>query len=279
MSIFSGIETLSNHGTSQGILPRFYWQTLELSECVFEKKEAEKRMSEFMTKNIPDFTSFYDLYKEITSDYNDFLNGILNGKYYSKEKNGEFKIDRTIELDLSKKVKDFFILGRLLINNFAKSKLIDNEHFILNELIIVTDKNFIKNKTKYIENDKSKRFEILYNLLEKARETFLTKFNQIRADIEHQNLQIPKFIIDTQNDTVSEPTISGETSMLDEITEFYENLLDLIELLIVYSFGIQASIKNPNLGLFVRHDYNYTQMISKYTISLRIQMGGFTLAY
>lgn len=41
MSIFKGHKVISNHGTSQGIFPRFWLQTTELSESVFGKAEGE----------------------------------------------------------------------------------------------------------------------------------------------------------------------------------------------------------------------------------------------
>lgn len=279
MSIFDGYETISNHGTSQGILPRFFFQTLELATSAFGKTDGDKKVGDFLTKNIPDFTNFYDLHQEIVSDYDDFKKGLSNGKYFSINDKGQFRLDRSVEISMEKKIKDFFILGRLLVNNFAKSGLIDSEHFKLNDIFIVSEKNFIKNKTAYIKIDSSKRFEILFDIVEQARELFLTEFNQIRADIEHQNLSIPKFVINTKSGEFTEPSFKGHESMIDEINLYYGYLLDIIELLIAFYFAIEAVSKKPMFGMFERENYDYSKMITRYIILPKIQMGGMKLVY
>jgi len=279
MSIFEGHETISNHGTSQGIIPRFFLQTLELATSAFGKTEGDKKVGNFLSKNIPDFTNFYDLHQEITSDYNDFKNGLSDGRYFSINDKGQFKLDRSVEISMEKKIKDFFILGRLLVNNFAKSGLIDSEYFKLNDIFIVREKNFIKNKTAYTQIDSSKRFEILFDIVEQARDLFLTEFNQIRADIEHQNLSIPKFEINTKSGEITEPSFKGNKPMIDELNLYYGYLLDTIELLIAFYFAIEAITKKPMFGMFERENYDYTKMILRFCIMPKIQMGGMKLVY
>ena len=89
-------------------------------------------------------------------------------------------------------------MGRLLVNNFAKTTIIDSEYFVLNKVIIVNDKNFDKNKLEYIELDPSQRFLPLFEIIEKARKEVLNEFNDVRAEIEHNNYSIPKFEINTE---------------------------------------------------------------------------------
>jgi len=279
MSIFKGHETISNHGSSQGIIPRFFFQTLELATSAFGKTEGERKVGDFLSKNIPDFTNFYDLHQEIVTDYDDFKKGLSDGRYFSLNDKGQFRLDRSVEISLEKKIKDFFILGRLLVNNFAKSGLIDSEHFKLNDIFIVSKKNFIKNKTAYTQIDSSKRFEILFDIVEQGRDLFLTEFNQIRADIEHQNLSIPKFGINTKTGEISEPSFKGNEPMINEINLYYGYMLDVIELLIAFYFAIEATTNKPMFGMFEREDYDYTKMISRFCILPKIKMGGMHLVY
>ena len=260
MSIFRGHQVISNHGTKQGIIPRFWLQTMELAESVFGKAEGDKKLGDFFPKNVNDITNLYDLYQEIVTEYNDYKVGLSDERYFSINEKGQFKLDQSVELKLEKKIKDFFILGRLLVNNFAKSTIIDSEHFMLNKVIIVNDKNFEKNKLEYIELDVSKRFLPLFDIIETARKEFLNEFNDVRAEIEHNNFSIPKFEINTKNGDFAEPSIHGNASLIEELEHYYNNLLDLIETLIAYYFGIEAVSNNNNFALYIRKDYDFKKL-------------------
>lgn len=266
MSIFKGHQVISNHGTSQGILPRFWLQTMELAESAFGKAEGDKKLGDFFTKNVNDITNLYDLYHEIAIEYNDYRVGLTDGRYFSINDKEQFKLDQSVELKFEKKIKDFFILGRLLVNNFAKTTIIDSEYFVLNKVIIVNDKNFDKNKLEYIELDPSQRFLPLFEIIEKARKEFLNEFNDVRAEIEHNNYSIPKFEINTENGNFTEPSLHGRKLLIEELEYYYNSLLDLIENLIVYYFGIEAVSKNNNLALYFRKDYDFQKTVSKYMI-------------
>ena len=50
---FLGHETVSNHGTSSGIIPRFFNQPLDIAETALGKKDADDKFGPFLTKNIP----------------------------------------------------------------------------------------------------------------------------------------------------------------------------------------------------------------------------------
>ena len=266
MSIFRGHQVISNHGTKQGIIPRFWLQTMELAESTFGKAEGDKKLGDFFPNNVNDLTNLYDLYHEIVTEYNDYKAGLSDGRYFSINEKSQFTLDQSVELKFEKKIKDFFILGRLLVNNFAKSTIIDSEHFVLNKLIIVTDKNFEKNKLEYVELDPSKRFIPLFDIIENARKEFLNEFNSVRAEIEHNNFSIPKFDINTENGDFAEPSIHGNAPLIEELEYYYNNLLDLVETLIAYYFGIEAVSKNNNLALYIRKDYDFQKTVSKYMI-------------
>lgn len=270
MSIFKGQQIVSNHGTKQGIIPRFWLQTMELAESTFGKENGNKIISKFFPQNLGDFTNFYDIFQEINLDYTDFINGLQNGQYFSITDKGEFNLDNSVELKMEKKIKDFFILGRLLINNFAKSQILESDNFDLNKYMIVKDSNFTKNRNEYLANDASKKFIPLIHLIEDARNNFLTDFNQIRADIEHINFQVPKFQINTEDGSFIEPSINGNQKLIQNLSFFYENLLEMMEKIIALFFAIVAISKNPNLGLFIQTNFDYSKTISKYVILPRI---------
>jgi hypothetical protein len=272
-----GKEVISNHGSSSGIWPRFFIQIMDIAEYAMTKEEVDIIFDAFSERNIPDFADLYDLHNDIINKYSDFKNGLNNGDYFSKDKSGFFSIDRSIEIELHRIVKDFFIKGRLLINNFAKSKIIDSEYFVLSKFIIVKDKNFNRNKEEYLKNEPDNKYGRLIDIIENSRSKFLADFNEIRGHIEHENLEIPKFIINTDTGEISEPSLTNSGSLIKEISFMYYNILDMIELLLVLYFGINSVEKKKSIGLFIREEYDYSKLISRYVILPRLKMEGYRL--
>lgn len=266
--VFKGYSTFSNHGTNHGVIPRFYLQMVDMVQFTSDKEGLSERLQNFLEKNISDFTEFYDIYYEIRNIYIDYREGLTNGKYYSFDNNGAFRHNRSKELILKKKIKDFFIQGRLVIYNFGKSHVIDDKEFILDNFLIVSDKNFKKNKLNCLNSSVGEKYEFLLQMIEKSRKEFLTSFNQIRVGFEHQNLQIEDFKVQIINNEVQiiEPSF-GHSNLLTEIEICYKRLLGLIENLMVYFFGLQA-FENTNgfMTLFKRDEFNYSNFIYKYAI-------------
>ncbi len=276
--LFQGYSTFSNHGTSQGIIPRFYLQMVDMAQFAMDNKGVGEKLQKFLDTNISDFTEFYDTFTELTEIYIDYREGLKNGKYYSIDEKGTFRHDRSKELTLKKKTKDFFIQGRLVIYNFGKSGVIDDAEFILNNFLIVSEKNFEKNRVNCLNSPVGKKYEILLQIIEDARKDFLTSFNQIRADFEHQNLQIEDFKVQINNNQVEiiEPSF-GHSNLLTEVENCYKRLLDLIEILMAYFFGLQAYEKtNGFMTLFKRDKYDYSNLLYGYVIMPNMYENGLT---
>lgn len=276
--LFKSYSTFSNHGTSQGIIPRFYLQMIDMAQFAFDKEGIEERLQNFLNKNISDFTDFYDLFTEIKPLYIDYRNGLKNGKYYSIDNKGSFRHDRSSELTLKKKIKDFFIQGRLVVYNFGKSGVINDGEFILNNFLIVKDGNFQKSKQSCIDSPAGNKYKFLVEIIENARKDFLSELNQIRADFEHQNLQIEDFRVQVLNDQteVIEPILGG-MNLLSKIEYFYEQTLDLIEILMAFFYGIQAYQKtNGFMTLFRRDEFDYSNKNYKYVVMPNIYESGLT---
>ena len=245
----------------------------DLAKLAFnDKKEIDKKFTSFSDNNLIDFTDFYDLFQDLKTTYGEYVQGLKNGKYYIINSNGSYHHDRTQELILKKKIKDFFILGRLLISNFGKSGIIDDDKIVLNDLLIVKDKNFENNKARFLENTEGTSYAILFQIIEDARNEFLKTFIQIRADFEHKNLQIEKFLVVRELDEIKikEPSL-GTQNLLEVIEIFYESIFDFIELLMVYYFGLNAYQRtNGFFTLFQRKEYDYTTLKYRFVIQPRI---------
>ncbi len=106
----------------------------------------------------------------------------------------------------------------------------------------------------------------------------MNTFNQIRADFEHKNLEIPKFDIDIETGKFTEPGITDSgMSLIEEITYCYNYLLDMIESLMVYYFGILAVEKWKVMGLFARKDYDYAKLNYRFVLLPKMKMEGHKL--
>lgn len=267
--LFKGIETTSNHGTIQGIIPRFFLQMDEMAKIALpSKEERDKKFGHFFKNNISDFTDFYDTFHDIKSLYNDYVDGLKDGRYYSIDDRGSFNHDRSEEFILKKKIREFYIYGRLLLNNFAKSHIIDDDYIVLNDLLLVNDNNFERNKDKFLKMETEVSYKILFKIIQDARKEFLTDFNQIRADFEHRNIQIPKFQVKVNNDKVEiiEPMFDKH-KLIDVIEFFYNRMLDFIELLMAFYLGIQSYKRTKGfMTLYKRKTFDQTQLIYEYVI-------------
>ncbi|MFN7119270.1 MAG: hypothetical protein ACK4TA_20895 [Saprospiraceae bacterium] len=117
----------------------------------------------------------------------------------------------------------------------------------------------------------------MINVLEKSREAFLYTFNQIRDDIEHQNLVIPKFEINTESGDFSEPSLTNKGTLIEELSYFYNSILEMVEVLMIYYFGILAIEKNEKMGIFMRKEYDYTKLKYRFVLLPKIKMEGYQL--
>lgn len=271
--LYNRIELISNHGPEQGIVIRFFLQMQEIAEYAFlDEKERNNRVWKYMNVVITDFTAFYDLYQEINEIFENYRKGVLNGEYIKIDERGIITTNRSLELKLKTKIKDFFIQGRILINNWAKSKAIDDDFFCLNDLLIVKDSNFLKNKKNLLEKDELCRYEYLFILIENSRNGFLKEFNQIRADIEHQNFNISSFKLDLKNGQIifEQPKLY-EKDLMKLLEYYFTSLFDFIENIMVYYLGINAYLSwNGIMTLCKRTNYNYKELKFKYFISQRV---------
>ncbi|NVN95340.1 MAG: hypothetical protein HXX18_08670 [Bacteroidetes bacterium] len=266
--LYSKVYKLNNHGTKQGIIPRFVHQMLDLEEIAFMPIGGLKKSYKYINVAISDFTSFYDLNQEIKIKRNEFYNKLISKEIIETQENGALSIDRTLETNLLENVKAFFIKGRILINNWAKSDVLTDEYFDLKNLLIVNDSNFIKNSNHYLSLDEHRRYEYLLKLIENGRKQFLTRFNNIRARIEHENFQLYYSQIELINDEIKifEPLLDN-TAMYELVDFFYENILNLIEKVMVYYYGINAYLNwNKSMNLFKREEVDFDNQLYEYVI-------------
>lgn len=242
MALFERIEYGSGHGTVTGIYPRFYLQVSEIASfSEMEKDKLDTILWDFHQSVMPDFTHFYDIFHEITDMYTMYFEGLKNGQFFSKDNQGIYVHDRKLEIQIVNKIKDFFIKGRILLNNVSKSSIVKDELFDLEKLLLVKDVNFEKNRKMFLEKDPNKRYAYLFELVEQVRKGILIEFNQIRAEIEHNNFSVSRFVISTKNDVIviKEPVLLNGL-LIDKLRLYYDDILRFLEILFVFYYGIKA---------------------------------------
>jgi hypothetical protein len=217
---------------------------------------------------INDFTRFYDLYDGIKTKHQKYISQLKNSSIVKVQHNGALEIDRTLESDLINEVKDFFIKGRILLNNWSSSKAIKDEYIDIKNILIVKDNNFEKQRDKYLALDEHKMYESLFDYFSGARVNFLTEFNDIRAEIEHSMLTFNFYQVNMQNGEISitEPLIRNKP-MYQRLDFYYNSIFDFIERVMIFYYGINA-VKNWKglMNLFERQSVNYEKSEFKYVI-------------
>jgi len=268
MSIFTKVETFSNHGTQQGIIPRFELQMINLYKFAFlDSKEYEfNKFIKYTEVVVPEITHLYDIHLSIVQKIDTYTKGMISGEFCNL-KGGIPHFDRTIELQVIDLVKDFFVRGRILLQNFRKSEIIDDNYFCLGKLLLVSDNNFQRNKQEQKDSMPDNTYDPLFDLIEISKTNFLNEFNKIRADFEHNQQQLNKYDFNFSNNTVVEPEIENK-KISTAIDFYYENILEMIEKLMCYFYGIKAGQRsNGNLKLYLVKDYDYTKVKNKYMLS------------
>jgi hypothetical protein len=263
------IEYDSNHGTSQGIWTRFYLQMVDLGELAIGKNDFDNRTSVYLEKVIPDLTNLYDIYNKIISTIDDYKTGVENGKYYKINEKGHSSFYRLAEVEIYNLTKDFIIRSKILVVNFMKCGFADERNFKLADFFFCNEIKFIEKKKLYLKKSYGK-YSPLLNLIEKAKTEFLNQLNEIRGAIEHDLFSLPKFSLHKNNNsaTISEPDLQDQILSI-KLKFFYEKILDFVEKMMCYYFGINGEIeKGGFLQFHVDDIFDYSEMRWKYTFAL-----------
>ena len=270
MSIFDRIELDINHGTEKGIVPRFYRQIREIAQIAFlNKEDFDSKMLSLYKENLKDFTSFYDLFEEIESIHLDYNKGVKNGEYFFRDKQGVKNLDRTKEVILNRKIKEFFVEGKQVINNLSKTGVVKDETFDLFNFLFVKETNFHKAKNNYIANNSNGIHIRLIEYIEQSRKDFLTLYLSIRDKFEHHNFRIDEYIVDldAKNELiVSEPKIENYNSF-SLVKGMYNNILYFCEGILVLFYGaIAVSKTNGFFGLYRKKIFDLKQLNCEYLV-------------
>lgn len=259
---------IRGHGTNTGIWPRFFFQMDDLAQWAIGKQEFEDRSTTCFNNVMPNIEKFYDIYHKFIEMLNDYREGIQSGKYFNVDGRGQSNHNKIPEREISDKVQEFFIHGKIMIVNFVKSGIIDDRSFQLQDYYFADEKKFVLKKDAYLKNSNGFYLPII-DLLERAQEKFLKPYNKIRGEIEQDHFTINDFKLEvTQNGAfVFDPIFDGRI-LSESIKSYYENILELIEKLIAYYLGLRGESQKNFLQLVVRREYDFPKMLYKYVFAI-----------
>jgi len=264
--LFSHIEYDSNHGMDLGIWPRFYLQIQDLAE--FSSKSFDSN-GLYEKEVISGIKNLYDIHFLIQNLIQDYSTGLKDGRYYYKTSQGMHAIQTHQEREISNKIEDFLSRGKVLLIRLGDCGIIDKSDFNITDFVKVNDSNFEKAKDKYLLKT-DKRYLPIINLINKSRNSFLNEFKYLREEAQHEFFKLDRFKIQTVNDqiVVEEPIFKG-LPLSTKISFYYENILDFIEKVLVYYFGINGELHLKGFAyLEFNPDYNYSKQHYKYTFAL-----------
>ena len=276
MSLLGGINYISNHGTAQGIITRFFLHFEEMGKFAFlGDNERKAKYLKYEVRLMEDFTNFYDTYYEILDLRAEYIQGIENGMYFSAFPDGRTTSDKTPEIKLRRRIMEFFISGRQLLNKFCKSKLLDDGAFKLS-LFLLSKDDVVE---KYLKSTQGKfkfknGYKKIVDIAKDAQNDFKRDFMQLRADLEHSyDTSILPFSIAVNGSTIVivEPSHNG-TNIFKLIDRYYNGTLNLIEDMAAYFYGINACSKSHGqITLFKRMgEVNPAKFKYRYTITLDV---------
>ncbi len=274
--MLGGINYFSNHGTSQGIIPRFFLNFKDMSTFAFMgDKTREELYRNYEKTHQEAFTNFYDMYFEIQKLRLEYINGLNSGKYFKFLEKGKTSSDTTPEITIRRKIKEFFMSGRQLVESFGRSGLLDDEEFKISKFLLADAEKVEHYKSKYSKNFRFPRgYTKIIDMVLDANSHFKVDFFSIRGKLVHDNLQISPFRLESANGrlVIYEPTIKG-VNVFVQIEKYFNGTFDLIEDIAAYFFGINAHVKSHGkITLLMRkpEDVDPANFRYRYTITLDV---------
>ena len=265
--MFEKVIELSGHGTDTGIWPRFFLQMHDLGQFAVGKQEFDTRSEKYFKDVIPQIEKFYDIFHDYKNLVADYREGIKSGKFYKIDERGHITHTKMPETKIFDKVKDFFIHGKIMLVTFVESGIIDEPGFNFTDFYFAGENKLEQKKIEYLKTTEG-YFIPLITLLEKAQNSLLRPFNSVRGDIEHNRFNIDDFKLEeSMNGAIVNEPLFQNKSLSVTLQVYYDKILDLIEKLVAYYFGIKAETKPGCFELYVRREYNYPKLLYKFTIA------------
>lgn len=219
---------------------RFQCGIPKIRDNVFLQKDDRKKFDDLfipVVHNLEEMLFAKDSCLKIIYDYKKKL----------EEKSEEFikisTIDEGISFDLNMSFKDFFIRGKIAIDNVIK--LSDFLGFKIN-FFFAEDKKFNTEFGK-ITKEEHQVFKMLAKRIQEERNGWLKSFQKMRNQIEHHGFQIPqpRYSLNQEKTKIQVHFLKLEKSFEIEqsLQTLWDNLFELLEDII--ALFLATKIKHP----------------------------------
>ena len=256
-------------GSADPFVARMMLQIMELRDSVFHGNSDRREFDEFYEPILVNLLECRNAGKQCEQIITDHKRKIASKQIISFQ-NKALTITESIDSELNRNFKDFFIKGTIALNSLERmSKFLGySVKFAFGRSKTI----FEKGSKEFLKRHPGDQFENFIQMLQGDWETWYPTFNEIRTKIEHDGFNLPRvhYAVDRdKNVAVSIPTINSK-GIIDTLSLLWDNLFEFCEDIIVCQFGFKL---DPLLVIVcVSPNQRDPQQPVKYKLSLKPEL-------
>ena len=255
------LRIIKNSGTEDPFNARLMFGIFDLRDKMVKNNEQDRLQFDKL------YTPILETLEETQEAINTLKSIIVDHK--AKVENGEIiefqgdtiQINETIDRDLKKNFKDFFVKGNRAVKRLVPLFKLYGYSFSFQ---FQKDKQFISGKKKFLTKHQGEKHINFLNMIENDRRSWLSSFIEIRRKIEHEGFSLPaiQYIKHTNGTIVALfPTIDN-IDLINFIDYFWQNLFEFIEDCVVSLIGF--NLEKPWMIISVPEEKRDKSMPLKY---------------
>ena len=258
------LQKIFDEGTSEPFFARMMMQNLELRDAAFRDEKERREFDELYQPMLDALVECRAAMKHYIGLLEDHGLKIKSGTIVSFQKHA-LNISESIDSELNKNFKDFFIKGTIALN--CLNRLCKHLGYPIS-FLFQTDDKFQAGVKKFLSKNTGSKFEDFIKLLQDDREKWHSQFDEVRNKVEHEGLTLPRIgyrINAAGNVDVAFPTMN-HLPIDRTLNLFWNNLWEFAEDIVILILGF----KLPPLMIVavVPEDQRDPNLPRKYVVSL-----------
>jgi len=258
------VQKIFDEGTAEPFFARMMVQIMKIRDFIFPSEKERSKFDKY--------------YEPILNNLIECRIAKINCEKLIEEHNRKIEtgeivffqehtigVKETIDVELNKNFKDFFIKGKIALQSLVKlSKYLGYPiSFLLKK-----DEKFEKESWNFINKYKGQKYKDFVKMLKDNRVSWYTNFNNIRNTIEHQGFNLPKIIYNTDKNgkvIARFPRINSR-SLEEVINLFFGSIFEFVEDIIIFLFTFR--IKSPVEIVCIPQDKRNNSCPIKYKLTI-----------
>jgi len=260
------VQKILNEGTSEPFFARMMCQNLELRDFVINGEEQKKEFDELYEPLLNNLIECRQAMKECIKLITEHSQKINSGMIISGQEKA-WTIKESVDKDLNRNFKDFFIKGRIALQ--CLDKLSKYMGFSIG-FFFQKDKNFDEQVKTIADQNKDQKYQGFLEMLKNDRAIWYTLFRNIRVEIEHSGFNLPatKYNIDsTGKGQALFPTVDNK-SIIDFLNLIWGNLFEFCEDVFVHL--VDLKLTPPAIMTHIPESKRNPEMPIKYRIEANV---------